>query len=186
MTFTHKFATFATLGLLVLGASHLHAQGADFGGKLTASEPGGDMGNSTFLNHQVGLGWGLHLAIGVPGGTLVPRVDYTSYQNDGNGQAKARMLQAGVDYDLYLRTEDHTGPYLGLGAGYGSTKFQQASPNISDTPNNIFYAVQVGYMFTHFAGTELRYTYAEYKNNFSGPVPNWTAPTLNLSLILQF
>jgi hypothetical protein len=96
------------------------------------------------------------------------------------------MLQAGVDYDFYFRRGDTAGPYLGGGAGYGSTKFQQDTPQFNDTPNNIFYAGQVGYMFNHHVGAEVRYTYAEYKAHFSGSVPNQTAPTLNASLVLQF
>ena len=186
MNYMAKISVVSTLALVALGASPLRAQGVTLGGQLTASVPEGDLGNNRFMNNQLGYGGGLHLAIGVPGGALVPRVDYTSYQNNGNGNAKATMLQAGVDYDFYFRKEDNTGPYLGVGAGYGSTKFQQYTPHLNDTPNNIFYGAQAGYMFNHNVGTEVRYTYAEYKTHFSGPVPNWTAPTLNVSLILQF
>ena len=126
------------------------------------------------------------LAIAVPGGTLVPRADYTVFKNAGNGNARASMLQVGLDYDFYFIGSDKLGPYLGAGAGYGSTLFQQDTPQLSDTPNTIFYAGQLGCMFTHHLGTELRYTYAEYKTSFGGPVANWTAPTVRLSLILQF
>jgi hypothetical protein len=73
-----------------------------------------------------------------------------------------------------------------VGAGYGSTKFQQATPHLDDTPNNIYYAGQLGYMFTRHLGVEARYTYAEYKPNFNGGTPAYSSPTLSGSLILQF
>jgi len=186
MSFLRNLTLVPALGLLSLGAPALRADGVDLGMKLTGSIPEGDLAANTYLNNKVGYGGGLHLAISVPGGKLVPRVDYTSYQNNDNGQAKAQMLQAGVDYDFYFSPGRTTGPYLGVGAGWGSTKFQQTTPQFNDTPNNIFYGGQLGCMFTRHIGTELRYTYAEYKTHFSGPVPDWTAPTLNLSLILQF
>ena len=184
MNVSIKRAALLTFGCALLATGSLQAQG--LGVRVTASLPEGDFGNGTFLSNQVGYGVGAHLAIGVPGGALVPRADYTVYKNAGNGNARANMLQAGIDYDFYFTRGDNVGPYLGVGAGYGSTKFQQDTPQFNDTPNNIFYGAQLGCMFNHHLGTELRYTYAEYKTHFSGSVPNWTAPTLNLSLILQF
>jgi hypothetical protein len=174
------------VALALLGAPALQAQGLDLGIQATGSVPKGDLGDNAFLNSKLGWGGGVHLAIGVPGGALVPRVDYTVYDNNGNGGAKAKMLQAGVDYDFFFHRGGNIGPYLGVGAGYGSTKFEQNIPHLSDTPNNIYYAGQLGYLFTRHVGVEARYTYAEYKPNFGGPTPAYSSPTLNASLILQF
>jgi len=186
MNTIRSFAVLSGLGLALLGTSALQAQtqSLDLGVRVTASVPKGDLGDKNFLDNKVGYGGGVHLAIVVPGGALVPRVDYTTYKN--RGDAEAKMLQAGVDYDFYFRRMDNTGPYLGVGAGYGSTKFNQASTHLNDTPNNIFYAGQAGYMFTRHLGAEVRYTYAEYKPHFDGPRPTYNSPTWNASLILQF
>lgn len=168
----------------MFGSPPLRAQG--FGLKLTASAPEGDLGSRDFLDNKLGYGLGLHLAIPFPGGALVPRADYTEYKNNASNNARARMLQVGVDYDFYFDRQQYTGPYLGIGAGYGSTKFEQDTPHLNDTPNNIFYAAQAGFMFTTHVGAELRYTYAEYKPHFSGPRPTYNSPTWNASFILQF
>ena len=106
MTITHKLAALPAVAILLLSATGLAAQGIDLGGKLTASQPEGQLGNDNFLNGEMGYGYGLHLAIAVPGGALVPRVDYTVYENRPNGNARANMLQAGVDYDFYFRHQD--------------------------------------------------------------------------------
>jgi hypothetical protein len=179
-----NIAVITGVGLMLLGGSALGAQG--LGIKLTASVPKGDLGDDNFLDNKVGYGGGVHLAIPVPGGALVPRVDFTEYRNSDSGNARARMLQAGVDYDFYFTRTENIGPYLGVGAGYGSTKFQQDTPHLDDTPNNIFYAAQAGIMFTHHLGAELRYTYAEYKPHFSGGPAAYNSPTWNGSIILQF
>ena len=185
MRFTRTLALASGAMLIMLGTQALQAQELALGIKATGSVPKGDLGDNTFLDSKLGYGAGVHLAIGVPGGALVPRVDYTVYENHGNGDAKASMLQAGVDYDFYFHP-GYTGPYLGVGAGYGSTKFQQDTPHMDDKPNNIYYAGQLGYMFTKNLGAEVRYTYAEYKPSFNGGTPSVTSPTLNASLILQF
>jgi outer membrane protein W len=188
MNIVRQFAILSGVSLAMLGTPALQAQapGLDLGARVTASVPKGDLGDRNFLDNKVGYGGGVFLAIAVPGGALVPRVDYTVYTNSNNNDARAKMLQAGVDYDFYFRRGENTGPYLGVGAGYGSTKFEQNSPHLNDTPNNIFYAGQAGYMFTHHFGAEVRYTYAEYKPNFDGPRPTYNSPTWNASLILQF
>jgi hypothetical protein len=185
MKLNRTLALAAGATLILLGTQTLQAQELALGVKVTGSVPKGDLGDNTFLDSKLGYGAGVHLAIGVPGGALVPRIDYTVYDNHGNGGAKATMLQAGVDYDYYFNP-GYTGPYLGVGAGYGSTKFQQDTPRLDDRPNNIYYAGQVGYMFTRNLGAEARYTYAEYKPNFNGGTPSYSSPTLNASLIFQF
>ena len=184
MILIRNTAILAGVALALSGAPALRAQG--LGVKLTASVPKGDLGDSHFLDNKMGYGAGVHFAIPIPGGALVPRVDYTEYKNHDSGNAKAKMLQAGVDYDFYFNRAANIGPYLGVGAGYGSTKFEQDTPHLNDTPNNIFYAGQGGYMFTRNLGAELRYTYAEYKPHFSGPPTTYNSPTWNASLILQF
>ncbi|GEM_PF-2124011 len=186
MKTVQMLALTSLMALALTGTQALQAQGLDLGIQATGSIPKGDLGSNSFLDSKLGYGGGVHLAIAVPGGALVPRIDYTEYENHGNGEAKASMLQAGVDYDFYFNRESNTGPYLGVGAGYGSTRFKQATPNLNDTPNNIYYAGQLGYMFTHHLGVEARYTYAEYKPHFSGGTPEYSSPTLNASLILQF
>jgi outer membrane protein W len=186
MKFIRTLALTSGVALSLLGAQALQAQELALGVKATGSVPKGDLGSNAFLDSKLGYGAGVHLAIGVPGGALVPRIDYTVYDNHGNGGAKATMLQAGVDYDFYFNRGVYTGPYIGVGAGYGSTKFQQATPHLDDTPNNIYYAGQLGYMFTRHLGVEARYTYAEYKPNFNGGTPAYSSPTLSGSLILQF
>jgi outer membrane protein W len=183
MAMLRTIAVITGVGLVLLGGSALRAQ---VGVKLTASVPKGDLGDAHFLDNKVGYGVGVHLALPVPGGALVPRVDYTEYKNHDTGDAKAKMLQAGVDYDFYFMRMENAGPYLGVGAGYGSTRFQQDTPHFNDTPNNIFYAGQAGYMFTHHLGAEVRYTYAEYKPHFGGAPATYNSPTWNASLILQF
>ncbi|MDR3669509.1 MAG: hypothetical protein P4L36_01610 [Holophaga sp.] len=183
---TAQTLALTSLMALALTGMALPAQGLDFGIKATGSVPKGDLGSNEFLDSKLGYGGGVHLAIAVPGGALVPRLDYTVYENHGNGEAKARMLQAGVDYDFYFNRDTYTGTYLGVGAGYGSTRFKQDTPHLNDTPNNIFYAGQIGYMFSRHLGVEARYTYAEYKPHFSGGTPEYSSPTLNASLILQF
>ncbi|MGA2081408.1 MAG: outer membrane beta-barrel protein [Holophaga sp.] len=162
--------------LAIQGSPLLQAQDLAFGGKFTVSDPMGDFGDSGFLNNRLGYGVGLQLAIPVPGGALVPRADYTAYKNSGNYDARAQMLQVGVDYDYYFNHQGFAGPYVGAGLGYGSTEFKQNTvPNgLDDSPNNIFYAGQLGFMFTHNLGVELRYTYAEYKTHFSGLAVFWS------------
>jgi hypothetical protein len=179
-----KLVLTSLMTMLLSGAQTLQAQG--LGIKLTASAPKGDLGDSTFLDNKVGYGVGVHLAIPFPGGTLVPRVDYTEYKNADTTNVKAKMLQAGLDYDFYFYQAEYTGPYLGVGLGYGSTKFELDTPHFNDTPNNIFYGAQAGFMFTRHLGAEIRYTYAEYKPHFSGPPTTYNSPTWNASLILQF
>ena len=133
------------------------------------------------------MGLGLHLAIPFPGGALVPRADYTEYKNNASNNARARMLQVGVDYDFYFDRQQYTGPYLGIGAGYGSTKFEQDTPHLNDTPNNIFYAAQAGFMFHHPCGARNCATPTPSTSPiFSGPRPTYNSPTWNASFILQF
>ncbi len=146
----------------------------------------GDMGDNAFLDSKPGYGGGIHLAIGVPGGALVPRLDYTVYDNQDNDGAKATMLQAGVDYDFHFNRKAFTGPYVGIGAGYGSTKFQRDKPPLNDSPNSIFYAGQVGYIFTRHLGAEFRYTYTKYRPDLGGGPQEYSSPALNCSFILQF
>jgi outer membrane protein W len=186
MKTVQTLALTSILALVPPGAQALQAQELALGVKATGSVPGGDLGSNAFLDSKLGYGAGVDLAISVPGGALVPRIDYTVFDNNGNGGVKATMFQAGVDYDFYFNRRTHTGPFVGAGAGYGSTKFQQDTPHLDDTPNTIFYAGQVGYMFTRHVGAEVRYTCAEYKPNFDGGTPTYRSPTLNASLILQF
>jgi hypothetical protein len=180
----------AGAALILLASSTLQAQELSYGGQVTLSLPESNLGNSGFLDSKVGGGVGLNMAIAFPGGhTIVPRIDYTVFQNSSKGDAKAQMLQVGADYDYYLLTQQaNDGVYVGLGLGYGSTKFQQNTPSgsLNDTPNNIYFAAQAGCMFTRNFGAELRYTYAEYKPEFDGAKSTVDAPTLNASFICRF
>lgn len=175
--------------LMVLASAPLAAQELHYGGQVTVSLPASGLGNSDFLDSKVGGGVGAHMLIGFSGGhALVPRVDYTAYKNSGNGDAKAQMFQAGVDYDYYISRKVNDGFYLGAGVGYGSTKFQQNTPlgQLNDTPDNVYGAAQVGYMFTPNLGVEVRYTYAQYKPEFNGSKASIDAPTANASFVFRF
>jgi hypothetical protein len=89
MKIIQNLAILSGVALAGLGGGSLQAQELALGIKATGSVPKGDLGSNTFLDSKLGYGGGVHLAIGVPGGALVPRVDYTVYENHGNGNARA-------------------------------------------------------------------------------------------------
>jgi hypothetical protein len=178
------------MAMVVLGASALKAQELTYGGQVAVSLPESDLGNRRFLDHKLGYGAGLQLAIAFPGGRMiVPRVDYTAFRNGDNADAKARTFQVGVDYDYFPCTQRaNDGLYVGVGLGYGATEFKLNTPvgPQSDTPNNVYYAAQVGCMFTRHLGAELRYVYAQYRPLFCGSDITVDSPTLNASLVCRY
>jgi hypothetical protein len=176
--------------LTLSGSPALDAQELSCGAQVSLCLPQGDLGASGFLDRRLGGGLGLQLGIAFPGGhVIVPRADLAEFRNAGNGDAKARVYQVGLDYDWYpftRRAED--GAYLGLGLGYGFTHYQQNTPyrRLSDTPSNVYYAVAAGYRFTRHLGAELRYTYVEYTPSFTGAESTIDAPVANASLTIHF
>jgi len=190
MNIMGALAVLAGTSLALLGTSALEAQALSCGAQVSLCFPQGDLGASGFLDHRFGGGLGLQLGIAFPGGhVIVPRVDCAEFRNAGNGDAKARVYQVGLDYDWYPftgRAED--GAYLGFGVGYGFTHYQQTTPygRLSDTPSNVYYAFAAGYRFTRHLGAELRYTYVEYTPTFTGAESTIDAPAANASLTIHF
>ncbi|MDR3673502.1 MAG: outer membrane beta-barrel protein [Holophaga sp.] len=190
MEFSQITGALAGVLFILVGAPALKGQSVSCGGQVTLASPLGDLGAGDHLDHRLGGGGGLHLAIALPGGHIIlPRVDYTAFQDSGHGDARVRMFQAGADYDFFLGRKANEGVYVGVGLGYGSCRFQLNTPagRLDDTPNNVYCAAQVGCMFTRHLGVELRYLQAEYKPGSDGG--GWAtidSPTLNASLIVRY
>jgi hypothetical protein len=175
--------------LLGPGVPALRGQALSVGGQVTLAEPLGDLGARGALDHHPGGGAGLHLAIAFPGGhAILPRIDYTAFRDPGNGDARARMFQAGADYDFFPGGKANQGAYLGLGLGYGSCRFQLDTPagRLNDRPNNVYLAAQVGWMFTRNLGAELRYLHVEYKPDSDSGWATIDSPSVNASLMVRY
>jgi len=183
--------TGALAGAVLVGpcGSALEAQALSCGAQVTLAYPLGDLGASSALDHHPGGGAGLHLDIAFPGGhSILPRVDYTTFRDSGNGDARARLFLAGADYDYFLGGKANAGAYLGLGLGYGSCRVQLDTPagRLNDTPNNVYIAGQVGCMFTRNLGVELRYLHVEFKPDSDSGWAAIDSPTVSASLIVRY
>ena len=179
--------------LLAAGA----AQAQDFhpGLQLTVSQPQGDLGDKDQVDMKTGYGAGIHVMIDLKGGhALVPRLDYTMYKNSQDVapgisvDTKVNILMLGLDYNYFISHKANQGFYLDAGLGYGSAKFEAGAMGVSfsDTPNAVYVAAGLGYMFNPNVGAELRYTSAKYEPEFAGTKMSATCPAINASVVFRF
>lgn len=182
-----------TLAMLALAASALQAQNIKPGAQLSLSFPQGDMGNSDYLDGQLGVGLGAHVLVDLNGGhAIVPRVDYTmykksSYQGYSGLDFKVSDLKLGVDYNYFIDGKANQGAYLLGGLGYSSAKWElSAGPfAYSQTKGAAYIAIGGGYDFNANVGAELRYTHAKY-NNVADSGLDLTGPAFNASVTFRF
>lgn len=182
----------ARFALIVCGATllgiPLAAQDLRFGLQATLASPLGDLGDKAMLDGSLGYGIGAHAMIGFAGGhAIVPRLDYTYFEKSSPTR-KAQMFQVGADYNYFISGKVNQGLYVGVGVGFGMTKFEVNTPTWSseDTPNTAYGAASAGYMFTPNLGAEIRYTYAKYEPEFYNEKPSISSPTVMASFIYRF
>lgn len=178
---------------ITLAGCPLPAQEINYGGQLTVSLPGSDLGSRTWLHHRLGAGAGVHALIGLEDGyALVPRFDYSSYEKQ---PVKVQVLQLGVDLDYFFSARVNEGPFLGGGLQFGAARFELTGDagSARATPKAPGAAFIAGWMFTQNLGAEWRWGWSKFKPDLTGPVPSGYpahatvgAQTMNASFLFRY
>jgi opacity protein-like surface antigen len=178
---------FCLIGILAAGCP-LMGQETRFGLQATLAYPTSDLGNSANLDNSLGYGLGANLQFAFPHGhAAVPRMDYTYFEKSSPTR-KVQTLLIGADYNYYVSGRVNQGFYFGGGLGFTMAKFEinLSTSTDSDTPNNGYADVAIGYTFDRNNSAELRYVYSKYKPQLFGRESDISSPTVNATYIYRF
>jgi hypothetical protein len=184
------------LALSLIGRPLAAQDSLYFGAQATVARPLGSLAGTDWMDGQSGAGAGVHVLLGLtPGQALMPRLDYTHFSKSESGVARTvRLYQLGADYDWSLFDDVESGPYLGLGLGLESGRFELSGQgySASSTSTAGYLDGVAGLMVTAHVGAELRFIWSRFDPDLTAFAPrgytgklNLNAPTLNASLIFR-